>query len=134
MQGLVILAFLTRALAPIDSAPVCYSLEFGAWTEGPPGQPAPAHVRLDTLPHYAGRLKLSSDEGPRIGMANWQRIGMDSLKLGWSDGFEAVVLLVRVRGDSLRGQAQRWTDVVGGPPSEATVRGARVACHRAPAG
>jgi hypothetical protein len=135
MQALIALSLLAHLSTPADSEPACYVLRAGEWSGIRARQPVPTRVRLDTLPKLGGFFRLASEEGPRLGMAGWRRVGADLIQLVWSDGFEGVVVLARVHGDSLSGQARRETDVVvdGAAESAAEVQGARVPCRNAPA-
>jgi hypothetical protein len=96
----------------------CYRVEVGRWAprdhperEHPVVPPAEFRLRAEigTLPFERGRpLVRPLLEGG--GGASWERVGADSVRISWGNGFWGTVLLMRIEGESLRGTATSWTD------------------------
>jgi hypothetical protein len=118
----------------------CYRLSIGVWSHAPQLSPAqitpPPVFRLDTaaVPNRTAALyavhppRLTTREGPN---AVWQRVGSDSIRIVWSDGFVGVQLHLEVRQGALVGFAQTLRDAhfVGEPPDPvADVNAVRTAC------
>lgn len=119
----------------------CYAVTLGPWQrQGTNGatnwQTLPGVIRLDTA--LAARVpgwrtvgaapSHSRESGPGLGPA-WRVGPTDSVQAFWSDGFIGTRLTLGVRGDTLVGGAQAFTDQRGGPPDPtATARAVRVAC------
>ena len=139
-----VILLLAARLDVADSGAVCYALRVEPWSL--PGYATlrlPDTVRLSRGPTaHGGALRPELGRGavfggqgrPFPGTPNWRRAGADSLTLRWSDGFTGVVLRARVRGDSLSGRAETFTDVRGSPQASAAVSGGRAACPGARAG
>ena len=75
------------------------------------------------------RPLLAPDD--EMSSAGWRPVGPDSVMAVWSDGFVGVRLHLRVDGDTLRGLAETFTDVViveGPPHPQAHVVARRIPC------
>jgi hypothetical protein len=98
----------------------CYRVEVGRW--GPRDHPErehpvvpPAEFRLraeiGTEPFERGQPVVR----PLLrggGGAAWERVGADSVRVWWANGMWGTVLRMRIEGESLRGTATSWTDVI----------------------
>jgi hypothetical protein len=138
----------TPSAPPAPSGlPGCYRLALGPWSGPfPSGWPAahqpPAHIRLDSAPlppphDRDGYRRVEPDLAAFGGGTvppGWRAVRADSLEAYWSNGFAGVTLALAARGDSLRGTAHAFHDVVGPGVVQPTaaVRAARVPCERGP--
>lgn len=120
----------------------CYALTLGPWEQqsakaaGSP-QILPPVIRLDTALAALGRgwrqlgptpPYFLTERGPGIGPA-WRVGPTDSVEAFWSTGFVGTRLRLAVRGDTLVGEANAFTDARGGPPDPfASARATRVSC------
>jgi hypothetical protein len=113
----------------------CFKLSFGRWdaTGGEDTSFRPEVVRFDPTPdsafgHQGKRiLRTSFASPPRF--ASWKQLRGDSIEFGWSSGFAGINVRAVIRGDSLTGFGETWTDVVSDRPnSRAHVSGSRMTC------
>jgi hypothetical protein len=98
----------------------CYRIELGEWA--PRDHPSREHpvqppeefrllAEIGTRPFERDRAlvrPLLRDEGG----ANWERVGPDSVRISWGTGFWGAELQMRIDGETLRGIATSWTDVM----------------------
>lgn len=126
--------------ATVSSLAGCYGLELGEW-EGPARSSTtdwhepPRIFRLDTTlstrrpGSYGARPEWIFLDSQRTPLQPWWRLRpSDSLEVIWSTGFSGVRLAFRVRGDSLVGRAQAFTDVRGQPQPSAAAVAKRRSC------
>jgi hypothetical protein len=147
MTVALILALVARLGGSADSA-TCYALHTEPWGWPSFSWRVPAVVRLgvDTARPGGGRLtpdleSLGARRAPPMrGYPKWERVangaGVDSVVLTWSDGYTGVRLRAAVSSETLYGEAESFTDVVGwgAPHAKAAVTGRRMACRAARAG
>src|SRR5688572_24587860 len=108
------------------SLPGCYRLTVGTWSgdfpsRWPAAHQPPTFVYLDTTvlppPFGRGDVRRLSPNNPAFGTSarippGWYLRG-DSLHLYWSTGFAGVRVAMHPHGDTLRGRARAFHDVVG---------------------
>ncbi|HEX9938881.1 MAG TPA: hypothetical protein VGB15_17205 [Longimicrobium sp.] len=111
----------------------CYALTY-------PGNADAASVfpaRLGFVPGSHRVLGRPSPAGERFWAVfgsggEWSAAPGDSVRVSFSNGFSALVLMLRTSGDSLAGQAWFASDVISDtPPPRSLVAGARSACDPA---
>ncbi len=135
------LAAQSAAQPTVAAVAGCYALTMGPWEQqsakaaGSP-QILPPVIRLDTA--LAAQVRGWRQLGPtppyfaqsRPGISPAWRVGpTDSVEAFWSTGFVGTRLRLAVRGDTLVGGAQAFTDARGGAPDPtASARAVRVAC------
>jgi hypothetical protein len=133
--GLVAVVMLPVACKPaakarsstLASVAGCYRINLGRWSwRFPSGLTTehipPEHFELDTAllgpPDDAWHQRRVMPQmlvvAPRhVWPAGWRFNGADSIEVTWSTGFAGVRLRLRSYGDTLRGRAQSFYDVVG---------------------
>ncbi|MBP6571541.1 MAG: hypothetical protein KA226_09000 [Gemmatimonadales bacterium] len=119
----------------------CYALTLGPWQQQYAGgaaswQTLPPVIRLDTtlawrVPGWRSLGPTPTQYtryGPGISPA-WRVSPTDSVEAFWSTGFVGTRLKLAVRGDTLIGGAEGFTDALGGQPDPtATARAVRMSC------
>lgn len=147
MTVALILALVARLGSSADTA-ICYALRTEPWRGSSFSWRVPAVVRLGADTARSGGGALAPDLEslgarralPMRGYPKWERManraGVDSIVLTWSDGYTGIRLRAAVSGETLRGEAESFTDVVGwgAPHAKASVTGRRMACPAALAG
>jgi hypothetical protein len=123
------------AAAQTPSVPRCYQLTIGPWSGTPDEfQAPPTTIRLDTTPDtspfhrgFSGRAIPPST--PTTGYwIVWSVPASDSLRVVHFNGENGVVFAFHADGDTLRGIAEAYTDLLGQKPPFAQVRAIRVVC------
>ena len=117
----------------------CYSLEVNPW-ELPlsPYQRPPERIQLSDeigkgpLARWRHVARPVIPYGDTL-RAFWERVGSDSVRVTWTDGFSSVQLDLQIGADSLHGTVSVFTDKLGAPPmpqAEAVAR--RTTCNEEP--
>jgi hypothetical protein len=124
----------------------CYELAFDSWADTarwhgvPIGYLPPHRVQLDTILNgkmfemtgkalYALRAAPGVSGGTRRRASNWSFISLDSISVGWTDGFTGTGMRFRWDGDTLRGRIGAFQDAITGDPfPRANAAGIRVPC------
>ena len=126
---------LISAVAPSN----CFALALGTWNGSryEPWYRVPPVIRFDSLSPVAGTSRDTSAwelrplmfKGPRV-HATWRRLQGDSIAFGWGNGFVYLGVRGQIRGDSLKGQAEAFSDFIveGAPNSKAFLSGVRRPC------
>src|SRR2546428_2094402 len=136
---------LTDPPAQSTGLPVCYSVRLGTWSGPNPSWTPPSAFMLDTVPviddstpkRRARHTFLVRPESPGRPLPQWLkprwwRSARDSLLVSWSNGFSGLQLQLTQDGDSLRGVAQTFTDVIGPMHPSAPVSAVRMPCAQMP--
>lgn len=119
----------------------CYAFSITTWHRGaldgrrfrPPSMRLEAVHGTDTF--ECGQLLVRTPSGERLHRErawwHWRPIGSDSVEVLYSDGFTGVDMVLRAVGDTLRGTATAFRDVVDGTPDPtAEVTAVRIPCPR----
>ena len=119
----------------------CYTVELGAWSGSfPSGSPTyhqpPSRMRLDTTEttRPTGYYTVTPSI-PRLGgrmSPRWRFRAPDTVRVFWSSGFAGVGLTLVVHGDTLRGVAKAFHDVIGPVQPSADVIAVRIPCADSP--
>jgi hypothetical protein len=111
-----------QGATPADPLVGCYRIELGEWMpndhperEHPVPPPRTFRILADVGTERLERGRalvrplLRARDG---GGAYWERVGPDSVRIVWSTAFWGADLQMRIAGESLRGVATSWTDVM----------------------
>ncbi len=124
----------------IASVAGCYTITLGEWSGPFPSGSAdyhqpPATFRLDSTLRASRQGYYTVTSAPltpaiRRLVPGWRLRGADTVSLHWSTGFAGVNLRLAVRGDTLRGTARAFQDVIGPTQPTANAVAIRISCNR----
>ena len=114
----------------------CYSVTMGGWSGPFPSGSSEYHqppraFRLDTASISIDGYHRVEPNIARLGnrmQPGWRVSAPDSVHVFWSSGFAGVDLKLVARGDTLKGIARAFHDVIGPVQPTAPVVAVRIAC------
>lgn len=133
----LMLACSSASLGPSRAASLggaCLDLQVPQWPEARQDSLAflpPPRVRLhesaiSSDPQYSVLTEVPGSLPGIHRIAMWRVLSADTLELGWSTGFDGVMMRLRIASDTLTGRAESFHDV--GDGMHASAEAVRVAC------
>ena len=132
-----------QRVAQAQAWPQCYRLQVGPWS-GPfiahsLREPPPTAIALDTgtarSPFHRGMWAYAIAPSPPLETGfwlSWWRSGPDSIHVAESNGEYGVAFTFTASGDTLRGVAQFYTDLIGPKQPSAPLLAVRIPCPSPP--